>query len=54
MSVKNSYQVMRMAVDVPVRVTTPAPTESPIRRLAPDELCPDQKTRVTRTVRKYV
>lgn len=40
----------------PVRTTTPtiAPDVSPGRRLHPDELCPAQKERVVRTIRRDI
>ena len=36
----------------PVITPVKAPEEAPIRRLYPSETCPDQKSRITRTVRR--
>lgn len=40
----------------PVRTTTPtiAPDEEPGRRLHPDEVCPDQKSRVVREITRVI
>lgn len=35
---------------VPTRTPTTAPTTDPERRLAPDKLCPDQQSRITRRI----
>ena len=36
----------------PVRTPVKSPQEAPLRRLHPDELCPAQKERVVRTIRR--
>lgn len=40
----------------PVRTITPsvAPGEEPLRRLAPDEICPNQKAGVTTEIRRVI
>lgn len=43
-----------MAAETPVITPVKSPEESPMRRLHPDELCPSQKERVVRTVRKNI
>jgi hypothetical protein len=43
-----------MNTQAPVIAPTKAPEEAPIRRLHPDELCPAQKERVVRTVRRGI
>ncbi len=42
------------AITTPVRTPTQAPHEAPLRRLHPDELCPSQKERVVRTIRRDI
>lgn len=41
-------------IQAPVRTPVKAPQETPIRRLHPDELCPAQKERVVRTIRRDI
>lgn len=41
-------------VVIPVRTPVRAPLETPIRRLHPDELCPSQKERLIRTIRRRI
>lgn len=41
-------------VKAPVKTPTVEPDVNPGRRLHPDELCPSQKERVVRTVRRFI
>lgn len=45
-----------MNTEAPVKapVRTPEVSPSPIRRLYPDEVCPSQKERIVRRVRRIV
>lgn len=41
-------------VKTPVRTPGISPEPNPGRRLYPDEICPSQKERVVRTVRRFI
>lgn len=45
-----------MNTESPVRTTTPvvAPVPGPLRRLSPQETCPDQKSRIVREIERFV